>query len=245
MSSGSRFFRSDSSADYVALDWESAEVRLAAARVGGGRMTLLGAARAELPAGADGKLHQTAAADSVRRAWGTLPVKSPRALLVLPRDLVVVRKLDLPTVPDNELPDLVRLQAATKLATPVDRLALDYLPLAAAPESLGRSVLLVSADQERLQGIVAAARQAGLEPVGAVTSTISVAELALRCIDSSSGLILVAWQHRQRLELFAMYERVPIFSYSLTLPEGDAAGRSQLLRAELSRVQVAVRQAQH
>src|SRR4029079_2824643 len=165
MSTGSAFFRADASADYVALDWESGEVRLAAARIGGRRVTLLGAETAEWPADADDTRKSETTAAAILRTLQRAGLKSPRALLVLPRDLVVVRKLDLPAVPDHELPDLVRLQAATKLATPVDPLALHYLPLSSAADDLGRSVLLVSADQDRLQGMVETVRQAGLEPV--------------------------------------------------------------------------------
>lgn len=243
MSIGSWFMRGESSADYVALDWESGSVRAVAARIAAGRLTLLGAASIDWPA--DGFAVLSPAAVRLQQAVRGFGLKSPRALFVLPRDLVVTRKLDLPAVPDSELPDLVRLQAATKLATPVDRLALDYLPLPAAEQSAGRSVLLTSVDQDRLQRMSEVARAAGLEPFGCVTSSIGVAELVVRTLRETSGLNVIVYQHRQRLELIALQGLQPIFSHSLTVPDEDRAGQRQSFLAELSRVVVAVRQVQH
>ena len=245
MSTGSRFFRTDSAADYVALDWESGSLRWAAARIADGRVTLADWATVEWTADVSEVQNVAVTADRLKQALGRLSLKSPRALIVLPREVVVVRKLELPSVPENELPDLVRLQAATKLATPVDKLGLDYLPLSVHEEKTGIAVLLVSVEQERLQRIRDAVKAAGLEPVGCVTSSISVADLALRSVGATTGLKLVVYQHRQRLELSALLDRELIFSYSLTLPSIESAAHAQPLMAELSRVVVAVRQAHH
>jgi outer membrane murein-binding lipoprotein Lpp len=243
----SRFFRSELNADYVALDWESGVLRAAAARVAGGHVTLQGTTSIEWSPETADVQDVAATAEVIRKALRGVAQKSSRAIIVLPREAVLVRKLDLPNVPDNELPDLVRLQAATKLATPVDRLALDYLPLTFQEDKTGRSVLLLSMEQERLQAICKAVEAAGLEPVGCVTSSISVADLALRSADpdASAGLALVVYQHRQRLELSALLNGQLIFSYSLTLPDLESAAHTQPLMAELSRVLVAVRQAHH
>ncbi|MBL8851481.1 MAG: pilus assembly protein PilM [Planctomycetaceae bacterium] len=245
MSTGSRFFRSDSAADYVALDWESGSLRWAAARIADGRVTLADWASLEWTPDVADVQNVAVTAERLKQALGQLSARSPRALIVLPREVVVVRKLELPSVPENELPDLVRLQAATKLATPVDKLGLDYLPLSVHEEKTGLAVLLVSVEQERLQRIHDAVKAAGLEPAGCVTSSISVAELALRGVGATTGLKLVVYQHRQRLELSALLDRELIFSYSLTLPSIESAAHAQPLMAELSRVVVAVRQAHH
>jgi len=243
----SRFFRSELNADYVALDWESGVLRAVAARVAGGHVTLQGTSSVDWSPETADVQNVAGTADAIRTALRGIPQKSSRAVIVLPREAVLVRRLDLPNVPDNELPDLVRLQAATKLATPVDRLALDYLPLTFQEDKTGRSVLLLSVEQERLQQITKAVEAAGLEPVGCVTSSISVADLALRSAgaEASAGLALVVYQHRQRLELSALLNGQLIFSYSLTLPDIESAAHTQPLMAELSRVLVAVRQAHH
>ncbi len=74
-----------------------------------------------------------------------------QVLLVVPRDVVVLRQFELPSVPDNELPDLVRFQAATKFATPVDELTLDFIPLASRAEGMGRIVIAASIDLALLE----------------------------------------------------------------------------------------------
>lgn len=244
MSIGSRFLRSDASADYVALDWGNDSVRCVCARIVEGRLTLLNATESEWSAELAGVRDVEATADNLRRLIQAAPLKSPKALIVIPRDAVVIRRLDLPEVPENELPDLVRLQAATKLATPVDKLALDYVPLAVHAEAAGRSVLLVSLEQDRLQKLCAAVEAAGMQPVGCFASSVCTAELALRSTgaEALSGLSLIVYQHHNRLELSALLDRQLIFSYALTLPGNAAAGHTQPLVAELSRVLVAVRQ---
>jgi hypothetical protein len=213
MASGSRFFRNDAAADYVVLDWESGSLRWAAARIADSHVTLLDTGALAWPDVAPEVRDVSATVEQLRHALRDVPLKSPRALVVLPRDAVVVRKLDLPAVPDNELPDLVRLQAATKLATPVDKLVLDFLPLATQPDKAGISVLLLSVEQERLQKLRDAVRDVGLELVGCVTSSICVADLAVRSAgsDAVSGLSLVVYQHRQRLELSALLDGQLIF----------------------------------
>ena len=247
MSIGTRFLRSDATTDYVALDWGNESVRCIAARIDDGRLTVLNVEEAEWPVELAEVHDVQATAEHLRRFVQTTSLKSPKALIVVPRDAVVIRRLDLPDVPDNELPDLVRLQAATKLATPVDKLALDYIPLSARGEHPGRSVLLVSLEQDRLRKLSAAVEAAGMQPAGCFTSSICVADLALRSAGSvaDSGLSLVVYQHRNRLELSALLDRQLIFSYSLTLPDEESAGHTQPLMAELSRVLVAVRQVRH
>jgi hypothetical protein len=247
MSAGSRFFRSDAAADFVALDGGNGLLRCVAARIAGGRLTVLKVAETEWPADLVETGDVQAMAERVRRLIRDASLKSPRALIVVPRDAVVVRKLDLPEIPDNELPDLVRLQAATKLATPVDKLALDYVPLTTHAHEAGRSVLLMSLDHDRLQKVCAAVEAAGMEPVGCVPSSISVANLALQSAGGAdpSGLTLVVYQYRDRLELSALLDRQLIFSHALSLPDGESAGHTQPLMAELSRVLVAVRQVRH
>ena len=87
------------------------------------------------------------------------------AAVALPRSVATVRRLDLPAVPDDDLPDLVRMQAATKSAAPLDQLALDFLPLPGAEEGegSGRGVLLASVPATLLKEVRAVVGGAGLE----------------------------------------------------------------------------------
>lgn len=232
--------------ELLALDWETGTLRGVALRSSGaGDITLLGEFTIDWPQELAEVTDAAAVADRLRACLRSLPTRPDRVITVLPRDAIVVRKLDLPDVPDNELPDLVRLQAATKLATPVDKLVLDFLPLPKADDHPGRSVVLVTVEGDRVRNMNAALEAAGLEPLGCTTSTTTVAELAVRIAPAEQGATLIAYQHGPRMELSVLFERRLIFSHAVRLPSEASRGHVQPLMAELSRVLVASRQVHH
>ena len=233
--------------ELLALDWETGTLRGVAVRSAGGETSLLGEFSAEWPESLAEVTDVAATTEQLKRCLAKLPSKPGRVLTVLPRDATVVRKLDLPDVPDNELPDLVRLQAATKLATPVDKLVLDYLPLPKSDDHPGRSVLLVTFEGDRLRNLNEALKGAGLEPVGCLISAATVADLAARVVslETSGAATLVAYQHGARMELSVVFRQRLIFAHSVRLPSESSRGHVQPLMAELSRVLVAARQVDH
>ncbi len=115
--------------------------------------------------------------EGLKAALAAAGVTAKRTVVALPRPRATVRRLDLPAVGDDELPALVRMQAATKSAAPLDQLALDFLPLPATDGGegpAGRSALLATVPAALLtevQTVVAAAglnlASVGLTPVGA------------------------------------------------------------------------------
>ncbi len=233
--------------ELLALDWETGTLRGVAVRTAGGESSLLGDFSVEWPESLAEVTDVAATTEQLKQCLAKLPSRPERVLTVLPRDAVVVRKLDLPDVPDNELPDLVRLQAATKLATPVDKLVLDYLPLPKSEDHPGRSVLLVTVEGDRLRNLNEALQEAGLEPVGCVTSATTVAELAARAaqVDAAGAATLIAYQHGPRMELSVLFRGRLIFAHAVRLPSESSRGHVQPLMAELSRVLVAARQVDH
>ena len=70
-----------------------------------------------------------AAGKQLRAELNRAASRSTHVLVSLPREEAVVRLLELPECTDDELPELVRLQAATRSAVPLDRLLLDFLPI--------------------------------------------------------------------------------------------------------------------
>jgi hypothetical protein len=231
--------------DLLALDWETGTLRGVALRTGGGETTLLGDFAVEWPQELAEVTDVAAVAEQLQRSLRSLHARPEKVITVLPRDAIVVRKLELPDVPDNELPDLVRLQAATKLATPVEKLVLDFLPLPRSDDHPGRSVVLVTVEGDRVRNINEALEAAGLQPLGCTTSTTTVAELAARIAAAAQGATLIAYQHGARMELSVLFERRLIFSHAVRLPSESSRGHVQPLMAELSRVLVASRQVHH
>ena len=66
------------------------------------------------------------------------------ATIVFPRDQVTVHRVQLPPVPDSEVPDLLRMQAALKLTVPVETVCMDFTPLPLQAGAATRDVLLVT-----------------------------------------------------------------------------------------------------
>src|SRR5690606_38140897 len=85
--------------------------------------------------------------------------------VVLPRAQCVLRRLELPNVPNEELPDVVRLQAAVASSIPLDRLMLDYLVLPTVEGETGRSVLTATINRDHYNALLAVTKAAGLECV--------------------------------------------------------------------------------
>ena len=167
-----------------------------------------------------------------------------QVLLVVPRDVVVLRQFELPSVPDNELPDLVRFQAATKFATPVDELTLDFIPLASRAEGMVRTVIAASIDIALLERWQKACELCGLQLVGCTPSSIALAELVGRELGPSHRErtpTLVIYGDEQRLELLLLDQGCPLFSTNVHVRvEGQSIER--LLDRELKRAAVTLNQ---
>jgi Tfp pilus assembly protein PilN len=159
---------------------------------------------------------------------------------VLPRESVVARKLELPDAPDEDLPNLVRFQAATRLATPVDQLALDFLPLPPDPDHAGRNALAVTIDAKRLERGLKTCAAAGLTPLSVGISSVSVAELVMRCAVAPAQAMLIVYQQGTRVEISLIDGAQLVFAHSTRLPDGRGASHVQPLQAEINRSLVAL-----
>lgn len=80
--------------------------------------------------------------------------KSPQPVaLILPRQQVTIHHIELPLVPDDEIPDMIRLQAAMRLTVPVESVCMDFVPLPVPAGSTTRDVLLVTTPQDTINEI--------------------------------------------------------------------------------------------
>ena len=135
--------------------------------------------------------------DSLKAALARAGIGAKRAVVALPRSLATVRRLDLPAVPDDDLPDLVRMQAATKSAAPLEQLAVDFLPLPAgsAPATgdgpAGRSALLATVPAATLKNVRGAVAGAGLELATVGLSPVGTAALVADRGRGAGGTTLI------------------------------------------------------
>jgi hypothetical protein len=213
----------------LAVD-ESLRVRVAAHREGGDH--------------ADPAVSAKDAGEELRRWLEERGLGEQPVTVVLPREAVVVRRLHLPHAPEDELPDLVRFQAATKTSSPIDELALDFLTLPRTEESAGQDVVTFTIDRRRLSRVNDVLSAAGLTVTQVTISPLAIGRLVRQAAEPTLGMTapaLVIVQQGPRIELSIFDEGTLVFSHATLLPEG--AEHLKPLKSELSRSLVALTQA--
>lgn len=235
--------------EVLAIDWQRGRARCLTARVSRERVEFQAGFETEWADGICDAADPQATAEWLKSLCQTNAVSPQRLLVVQPREAVVSRRLDLPDVPDEELPEIVRLQAATRLSTPVDQLVFDYLPLPKLDESPGRSVLLFTFDAARQKRLQKAAELAGLELGSIFTSATTIGEAAVNAeLEVRAKLhvpTFIVYQRQSRVELSIYFDQGRlIFSHAMQLP-GSGAGHVQPLKAEISRSLIALEQVHH
>lgn len=209
-------------ADVIALHWGPDEVTAAAPAKGRDvRAVSLGAP----PSGAD----PAALGHWLKSQLATNRLSAKRAAVVLPRASAVFRKLTLPDVPDDELPDLVRMQAATKVPTPLDRLRIDFVPMPRRGET--REALLATIPAKTADDVLAAVRAAGLEPAGIGLSPFGV---AARVATDEGSTLIVAVQGTT-VEITLVRGSAVVLSHASELQGGTSEEDRKWLLGEVTR----------
>src|SRR5690606_1861377 len=164
----------------ISIDWEPDNLTGVEASVNDGTARVRRCFNFDIPEGIDLEEEPQRAGQWLTSSLKEAGINGTDALVVLPREAIVVRRLDLPNAPDAELPDLVRFQAATKSSTPLDKLALDYVPIPVEGDATSRQVLMMPVDAARVKSIRQVLASAGLNLLGVGVSPIAVAELVTR-----------------------------------------------------------------
>lgn len=156
----------------IGLDIGSSAVRVAEVEQRrGGSLRLKRYGEVALPPGAvvDGDVVEPmVVADALRELWGSTGVRGRNVAVGLASQRVTVRPIDLPDLPESELAAAVRMQAADQLPMPVDEALLDYVLVeryAVGDDRQNIRVLLVAAEREMVERLLAAVTAAKLRPV--------------------------------------------------------------------------------
>lgn len=107
-----------------------------------------------------------------------------RLIVLVSREDIVMRLLALPEAKDDTVADLVRFQTGARSSVPLDQLALDYLPLVAAPPHGGRWVQTATVPARLLRHIRTCAEVAGLDLCTVGTTTVALGEAIARAARS-------------------------------------------------------------
>lgn len=162
--------------------------------------------------------------------------------LLLPREMVVIRQLQLPQAPEEELPDLVRFQAAAKSSMPIDDLALDYHKIEMPHAQSGQSVVTTSIERKRLRRVQEILSAAGFEIQQVTVTPLAVGQFARSFGGATLGKTspeLIVFQRGSLVELSIFEQGALVFSHSVILPEEN---RLKPLQSGITRSIVALNQ---
>lgn len=233
--------------DFLALDWDDQQLVGVEARIGAKSVELRKWVRIEWTAEEHPSEHPQIAGQRLRAELNRLGIGTPPVLVSLPREDAIVRLLELPDCTDEELPDLVRFQAATRSAVPLERLLLDFLPLPPIAGVVGRRALMATLGKPQADRIKAVLTAAGLEASAIRLGTVGAAELVARQPSATSAdpstATLIVFRSGSRVELAVVSRNRVLLMHGGTLSTHQPleAMRAQLL-GETSRTAVALSQ---
>ncbi|HEV7998316.1 MAG TPA: hypothetical protein VGP63_00460 [Planctomycetaceae bacterium] len=235
-------------ADYLALDWDDQRLVGVAAQVASKHVQIRAVLDFKWAEGETPSEQPEAAGKRLRAELDQISASNGPVIVSLPREEAIVRLLELPECSDDELPELVRFQAVTRSAMPLERLLLDYLPLPTLKETPGRRVWMATIGKgvsERIQTMLSAA---GLEATAITLSSLGAAELIAHQASSGSAATdaatLIVSCIDLRIEITAIWQNRVVLMHSATLSSHDPPEDqlSQIL-AETARSTVALSQA--
>src|SRR5579872_493448 len=150
--------------EILALEWEHEQVCGVKAHVTPGRVRIdrtFVIPKPIVPAGQSGMVR----IDWLKPELARLGIFGGPALVALPRDEAIVRRIELPEVSDDELPVMVRFQAGAKSSVSLDELSLDFIPLPKRGELPGREVLMATVPRQTIDEVQTVCETAGLQPI--------------------------------------------------------------------------------
>ena len=152
----------------IGLDIGTSGVRAAELAFGKGGATLRRFGQVDLPPGAvrDGEVAEPeTVARAIKQLWASAKFGSKKVVVGVANQRVIVRQVDLPWLPADELRKSLAFQVQEFIPIPVDQAILDFHPVEEfTNESGGRMlrVLLVAASREMVTGLLDAAHRADL-----------------------------------------------------------------------------------
>jgi type IV pilus assembly protein PilM len=181
-------------ADVVGLDIQPGHVAAVQAHVNGA-ITVKHAAEAALPADIvrEGEvLDEGVLAETLRELFKNGDLDR-RVRLGVANQRTVLRTLDLPPVDDRkEIEAAVRFQAQDQVPMPLSNAVLDFhaLGIVETPDGPRQRVVLVAAQRDMVQRLLAAVRDAGLRPEGVDLSAFALIRSLYRPDPEHAGRVL-------------------------------------------------------
>lgn len=229
--------------DLLALEWEQEHVCGVLAHVAGGQVRIKRCFAIKKPAELDPAV-PAVAGPWLKEQLSQLQIRADAAIITLPRDAAIVRRLDLPEAPDDELPLLVRFQAGSKTSLALNESALDFIPLPRTAGAEGRQVLMAAIPRKTIEGLRTACQAAGLKLASVGLSPLTVMELISRlsqpAANTVGGANLVLSRHGDRVEVSVAEGNHLVTSHSFRLSAETLEQEQQQIVSEVSRALIAI-----
>jgi type IV pilus assembly protein PilM len=155
----------------IGLDIGTSGVRAAELSFGKGGVTLEKFGQVALPEGAvrDGEVVDSdAVAEAVKQLWAHTKFGSKKVVIGVANQKVIVRQVDIPWMPVDELKKSLAFHVQDFVPMPVDQAVLDFHPLEELGAEGGTRLLrglLVAASRDMVNASLEAVQKAGLSPV--------------------------------------------------------------------------------
>lgn len=212
----------------LAIDWDDSELRLVAAQCSGSNVKVTDARVIPI----EENVLQT-----LKAALDGKGMENAETLVAIGRGQAELRELQLPPVPEEELPDMVRFQASKSFATAGDSAAVDYL--VTSRNETGVEMIAAAVSAEELNGLRGVCESGSL-----IAKRISIRPLAAAALyllkqqrPSANDMVLIDLLPDEAEIVVAREGRV-IFVRTVRMPAAEEA-RGRALAGELKRSLVA------
>ncbi|MCR9197515.1 MAG: pilus assembly protein PilM [Planctomycetaceae bacterium] len=223
----------------IVIEWDRDQIIAATGTASGKSVRIESAVTVDREGGT---LNARELGEKLTEALSSAGMKAEEAVVVFPRDLVTFHRITLPNLGDDEIPELVRMQAATRLTVPVESVCLDFVPLPAAPGAETREVILVTLPQQHVTAVMEALSTCRLTLSSVRVSSFGIAASAVNAglvsSDAGSNVEAIIALGSDSIEMIFMNGNSVAFSHSgASWTSIEAA--EQAVRAEVSRARMA------
>ncbi|QDT95460.1 type IV pilus biogenesis protein PilM [Gimesia aquarii] len=224
-------------ADYLALNWEKSELTGIEATVSGSAVSIKQSFHIVWPDELNPTQDPISAGSWLKNEFSRLNISVKNVLISFPRHDTTIRVLEIPDVPIEEVPEIVRFQAATKSSVPLGQLLLDHLLLPVREGKEARDVLVASIVRELHDQAVNTFQSMGMDVISTGVSAISVAEWIAHVgtFDKMSDPTLIVNQVDHHLEMSLVNDQQLLFTNSTSMTSADREVTEQSMITEVNR----------
>ncbi len=226
-------------AQLLAIEWDSSEARVAVARGGGDRIMIEQAFAVDLsPRSTSSEAIETNVGERLTSALSARGISGRvETLVAVGRANIELRVLNIPPVPDDELPDLVRFQALQQFTAVGEDWPLDYVVLDHDEE--GANVLAAALSPELVEQITQSCETAGVTAKRLVLRPFAAASL-LRSQGVSGQCRMMVDLLADEVDLTVLVDQQVVFMRTVRRPTADDVEQAnRALIGEIRRTMVA------